>query len=75
MQFEYKTVAINVEKSGWLNKAAKDDSIDEIDRLLKALGQDGWELVAVLPITNGGSPAQINQGIHYFKRPLLERES
>lgn len=68
MEFEYKTVVLGVEKSGWLNKSPKDDAVDEIDRVLNGLGADGWELVGVLPVTNDASPAQINQGLHYFKR-------
>ena len=69
MPFEYKTLILTAKpKGGFFSKKLPDKCVPEIDAALNHLGRDGWELVAVFPFTNGGSPAAIEQAIHYFKR-------
>lgn len=70
MTFEYKIVVIDVEKTGFLSSKMTEVCRKKIEAHLNDLGKDGWELVGVLPFTNGQSPAQIDQGIHYFRRQV-----
>ena len=70
-QFEYKSVLLEVERYGFFSSKVDEEVTNgEIEETLNELGHQGWELTAVLPITNGGSPAQINVGLHYFKRAI-----
>lgn len=69
MKFEYKTVLFEIDRTSW-GRALLPESVDKIQEPLEKLGRQGWELVAVWPITDGGSPPQIDHAIHYFKRPL-----
>ena len=44
--------------------------LDDVNEELNSLGREGWELTAVVPITNGGSPAQIQHAVHYLRRRI-----
>ena len=69
MQYEYKTVVFEVpRKSGVWTKKPSTDVLGEIDATLRELGDDGWQMVGVFPVTDGGSPPQISKAIHYFMR-------
>lgn len=71
IQYEYRSVLLSVERSGgFFRSAVQQYSCAEIENLLNVMGKEGWEPVGVFPVTDGGSPAQINQAIHHFKRPL-----
>ena len=71
MKYEYKTLVLEVpRKFGLWKNEAETDSLSEIDAALKQMGDDGWQMVGVFPITNGGSPAQISMAIHYFMRAV-----
>ena len=67
MKYEYKV--ISPEMSGWVKKKVNDDT----KVLLNELGQDGWELVSVTPVTAnmgtswGGTTANF---VFFFKRLL-----
>ena len=67
-QFEYMALVLSIEKQGFLSRRIAPDCVSNIERRLNRLGQRGWELVSVFPFTNGGSPAAIEQAIHYFRR-------
>ncbi len=69
MKFEYKSVLLTIDRAGW-SQALQPESVNKVQQSLDRLGGEGWELVAVWPITNGGSPAQIDHAIHYFKRQI-----
>lgn len=70
MPFEYKTIILKAKPKGFFSKEVPDECMQEIDAALNLLGRDGWELVAEFPFSNGGSPAAIEQAIHYFKRTI-----
>lgn len=56
--WEYKTVSVNV-SIGHIH----DDSLDE---KLTDLGREGWELVAVTPLSVEGKTSCL---VHHFRRP------
>lgn len=76
MQYEYKSLVIEIpRKSGlWANKPEVDSMVD-IESTLNRLGKDGWQMVGVFPITDGGSPAQISRAIHHFMRSVETKQS
>ena len=76
MQYEYKSVVIEIpRKPGlWANKPDI-DSVAEIENSLNRLGMDGWQMVGVFPVTDGGSPAQISRAIHHFMRRIEPKQS
>jgi hypothetical protein len=67
MKYEYKTWT--PELKGFIQKKPKED----IDTELNKLGSDGWELIAVVPITSnmgtsyGGTTGSL---VYYFKRAI-----
>jgi hypothetical protein len=67
MKYEYKI--ITPEMKGWVKKKVSEDT----DELLNKLGQEGWELIGVTPVTAntgtswGGTTASF---VFFFKRPL-----
>lgn len=73
MKYEYKTVVFDIpRKSGLWTQSPAFDALGEIDVTLSKLGIEGWKMVGVFPVTDGGSPAQISKAIHYFIRPSGE---
>ena len=58
----------------WTQKPAV-EALGEIEAALKQMGDDGWRMTGVFPITDGGSPAQISKAIHYFMRPVEDQSS
>lgn len=76
MKYEYKTVVFEVpRKFGlWTQKPAV-EALEEIQDTLRRLGEEGWKMTGVFPVTDGGSPAQISKAIHYFMRPVGNADS
>ena len=68
-QFEYKTVVFEITRASgfWKNKPTN-DGVPEISKKLNELGKDGWQLIGIFPVTDGGSPAQISRALHYLMR-------
>jgi hypothetical protein len=54
--------------SGFWTRAVSESSASEIECELNKLGDQGWELVGVWPVTNGSSPPQVDHALHHFKR-------
>lgn len=70
-QFEYHSLLLVFDRlSGFLSAKPDAKSLEEINAQLNELGKEGWELTAVLPVSNGANPPQMSHGIHYFKRAL-----
>jgi hypothetical protein len=70
MHYQYRTEVFAVEMAGFFTREIRPECVELIERELNKLGAEGWELVSVFPFTNGGSPAQIKQAVHYFKRAV-----
>lgn len=70
LQFEYMALIFSIETQGFLSRTIAPGCRAGIERTLNALGREGWELTGVFPFTNGSSPAQICDAMHYFRRPL-----
>ncbi|MDP0492213.1 MAG: DUF4177 domain-containing protein [Verrucomicrobiota bacterium JB023] len=69
-QIEYKSVILGLPRGpGFFSQKPDLDGVESIDAELNKLGQEGWQLVAVFPFTDGSSPAQISKALHYFSRP------
>ncbi|MBF0196583.1 MAG: DUF4177 domain-containing protein [Planctomycetes bacterium] len=62
MKYEYKSITLGIVRNlEFFSRSVSDDSARIFEEQLNRLGDQGWELVGVWPVTNGGSPAQINQ--------------
>lgn len=68
--YEYKVIEIKIYNKGLFSTKVTSETIFKIQTILNDIANDGWELVTVLPITNGQIPVHINQGLHYFKRKI-----
>jgi len=64
-KWEYQTVGMS-RKRGWTKMTEWEPRID-----LTKLGDDGWELISVVPIADdqGDSSGMTHQLFFYFKRP------
>lgn len=70
-KYEYKTILIQLETNGFWSSKVSSSATASTEARLNQLGEDGWQLTGVFPITNGGSPAQINQALHHFIREVV----
>lgn len=72
-RYEYKTVILEVKRDPglWTSKV-NSSSVKPIEDKLNKLGREGWLLVGVFPVTDGGSPAQISKAVHHFTRELVD---
>jgi len=65
----YKVVLLDlVSTSGLFGRVPSPEAAEAIGEGLNQMSREGWELVAVVPVTNDGSPAQIRQAYHYFRK-------
>ena len=69
-KFEYKTVVIELKSEGFWNPKVSSDATAAIETKLNQLGNAGWQLTGAFPVTDGGSPAQINKAVHHFMREI-----
>ncbi|GAA5497609.1 hypothetical protein Rhal01_03805 [Rubritalea halochordaticola] len=70
MKYEYKTIVLEIpRKPGLWSQKPQTDGLKHIDQTLAQLGEEGWNLVGVFPVTDGSNPAQISCALHYFSRP------
>ena len=66
---KYKVILLDlVSPTGLFGKTPSLEVADSLTEMINALAGEGWELVAVAPVTDGGSPAQIRQAYHYFRK-------
>ena len=65
-KWEYETVMISRKRIGDWDVAEWDPKID-----LPMLGDNGWELISVVPLADNFSDASVmtNHLVYYFKRP------
>lgn len=70
VKYEYKSDVIVAKVTGFFKTTVTEESCAEMESVFNALGVEGWEMTGVFPVTNGGSPAQIDYAIHHFKRQL-----
>jgi hypothetical protein len=70
MKYEYTTVIIPIGFEGFLVRKVSFLAIDKLHRELNDLGNQGWELVSVLRLSEGALSKVPNAAIHYFKRKL-----
>ena len=78
--WEYKTVAIEIvqhrnpereAKGKWFSLHFPDQDVaDATAGDFAALGDQGWELVSVIPLDPGGVVAGTRSAVAFFKRPL-----
>jgi len=70
-RYQYKSVLLEMPREpGFWSRPIDRNACMELEKMLNYLGEDGWELVGVFPLTNGGNPSQINAAVHHFKRPI-----
>ena len=66
---KYKVILLDlVSFSGLFGKTPSLEVADSITEMINLQASEGWELVAVVPVTDDGSPAQIRQAYHYFRK-------
>jgi hypothetical protein len=66
---QYKVILLDLaSSSGIFSETPSQEVADYITQVVNSMAYDGWELVAVVPVTNDGSPAQIRQAYHYFRK-------
>ncbi len=80
MAWEYKTIGISIRQKTLLEKKligpkavgyVEDILVNDGEQELRKLGEQGWELVSVVPIDSGGllgSSAGTHAAIAFFKR-------
>ena len=70
MKWEYKIIDLG-SKSGLI----KEGVIRDITKRIARLGEDGWELVSLVPmyVSAGLTGYSITQGLLLFKRPIEEK--
>lgn len=62
--WEYRTIKFNVSGGKHLHE-------DEIDRALNALGNDGWECYAVVPVENEAETMCL---VYHLRRPAEPKQ-
>ena len=75
-KWEYKTLNLRVEEKkdkegGFFSLGYLQDLKDGSDIELVKLGDEGWELVSVMPIDAPGIIVGTRNAIAFFKRPKL----
>ena len=70
MKWEYKIIDLG-SKSGLI----KEGVVRDISKRIARLGEDGWELVGLVPmyVSAGLTGYSITQALMLFKRPLKEK--
>jgi hypothetical protein len=70
MKWEYKIIELG-SKSGLI----KEGVVRDITKRIARLGEDGWELVGLVPmyVSAGLTGYTITQGLLLFKRPIEEK--
>ena len=67
-RWEYKVLEQTRELKGGMFEKKEIEYAPDID--LEALGQKGWELIAVVPLVDGALDSVASKRLrHYFKRP------
>ena len=74
LKWEYKTLNLRVEtkmerEGGFFSLKYLQDLKDGSDTELVNLGDEGWELVSVMPIDTPGIAAGTRNAIAFFKKP------
>ncbi|MDH3355313.1 MAG: DUF4177 domain-containing protein [Chromatiales bacterium] len=70
MKYEYKTVIIPIQFTGILERKIDYFTVDKLNDELNDLGNQGWELVSVLRVSEGSLSKIPNAAIHYLKRKV-----
>jgi len=70
MKWEYKIIDLG-SKSGLI----KEGVVRDITKRIARLGEDGWELVGLVPmyVSAGLTGYSVTQGLMIFKRPIEEK--
>lgn len=73
-KWEYKTLKLSVEQKkeregGFFSLGYSQDLKEGSDTELVNLGDEGWELVSVMPIDTPGIVSGTRNAIAFFKRP------
>ena len=65
----YKVILLDlVTSAGFFSKEPSHEAAEAICETVNQMSREGWELMAVVPVTNDGTPAQIRQAYHYFRK-------
>ncbi|MFZ4778718.1 MAG: hypothetical protein ACOYM3_25400 [Terrimicrobiaceae bacterium] len=64
-RFEYKTLLVESPEKISMTMTRTDEHLLEVEKAINDLGDQGWEMTGVFPLSRDG---EITFGIHYFKR-------